>query len=100
MKNAIGVHERPPALQSLMLCLQHLFAMFGSTVLVPNILGVDPAICLLMNGIGTSLYLWICKGKIPAYLGSSFAFLAPAGAVIGNQAASRLHFRSRVSFPH
>jgi uracil permease len=56
-------------------------------VLVPNLLGVDPAICLLMNGIGTLLYLWICKGKIPAYLGSSFAFLAPAGAVIGDRAA-------------
>lgn len=87
MKNAIGVHERPPTLQSLLLSLQHLFAMFGSTVLVPNILGVDPAICLLMNGIGTLLYLWVCSNKIPAYLGSSFAFLAPAGAVIGDQAA-------------
>ncbi|WP_036720461.1 uracil permease [Paenibacillus harenae] len=86
MKNAIGVHERPPLGQSFMLSLQHLFAMFGSTVLVPNILGVDPAICLLMNGIGTLLYLWICKGKIPAYLGSSFAFLAPASAVIGTHA--------------
>ncbi|WP_053372162.1 uracil permease [Paenibacillus sp. FJAT-27812] len=87
MKNAIGVHERPPALQSFLLSLQHLFAMFGSTVLVPNILGVDPAICLLMNGIGTLLYLWICNNKIPAYLGSSFAFLAPAGAVIGDHAS-------------
>lgn len=87
MKKAIGVHDRPPTLQSLLLSLQHLFAMFGSTVLVPNILGVDPAICLLMNGIGTLLYLWVCSNKIPAYLGSSFAFLAPAGAVIGDQAA-------------
>ncbi|WP_424766463.1 uracil permease [Paenibacillus sp. sgz302251] len=87
MKKAIGVHERPPLGQSFMLSLQHLFAMFGSTVLVPNILGVDPAVCLLMNGIGTLFYIWICKGKIPAYLGSSFAFLAPAGAVIGDQAA-------------
>lgn len=86
MKNTIGIDERPPLGQSFMLSLQHLFAMFGSTVLVPNILGVDPAICLLMNGIGTLLYLWICKGKIPAYLGSSFAFLGPAGAVIGDTA--------------
>lgn len=83
----IGIHERPPIGQSLMLSFQHLFAMFGSTVLVPNLLGVNPAICLLMNGIGTLLYLFIVKGKIPAYLGSSFAFIAPAGAVIGNQAA-------------
>jgi uracil permease len=72
----------------MMLSLQHLFAMFGATVLVPNLLGVDPAICLLMNGIGTLLYLWICKGQIPAYLGSSFAFIAPAGAVIGNHAST------------
>lgn len=86
MKRSIGVHERPPAAQSLMLSLQHLFAMFGSTVLVPNILGVDPAICLLMNGIGTLLYILMTKGKIPAYLGSSFAFLGPAGAVIANEA--------------
>lgn len=84
MKREIGVMDRPPLGQSFMLSLQHLFAMFGSTVLVPNILGVDPAVCLLMNGIGTLLYIWICKGQIPAYLGSSFAFLAPAGAVIGN----------------
>lgn len=87
MKKAIGVMERPPALQSMLLSLQHLFAMFGSTVLVPNLLGVDPAICLLMNGVGTLLYLWVCNNKIPAYLGSSFAFLAPAGAVIGDHAA-------------
>ncbi|CAI6053617.1 uracil permease [Cohnella sp. JJ-181] len=82
-RREIGIHERPPLGQSFMLSLQHLFAMFGSTVLVPNLLGVDPAVCLLMNGIGTLLYIWICQGKIPAYLGSSFAFIAPAGAVIG-----------------
>jgi len=86
MRKSIGVNERPPVPMSLMLGLQHLFAMFGSTVLVPNILGVDPAICLLMNGIGTLLYIFICKGKIPAYLGSSFAFIAPATAVITKEA--------------
>ncbi|MCC3376549.1 uracil permease [Cohnella sp. REN36] len=82
MRREIGVQERPPLGQSVMLSLQHLFAMFGSTVLVPNLLGVDPAICLLMNGIGTLLYILICKGKIPAYLGSSFAFIAPVTAII------------------
>ncbi|MDQ6421534.1 uracil permease [Paenibacillus sp. LHD-117] len=87
MSKSIGVHERPPAGQSLMLSLQHLFAMFGSTVLVPNFLQVDPAICLLMNGIGTLFYILVTKGKIPAYLGSSFAFLGPAGAVIANEAS-------------
>jgi len=83
MRQSIGVQERPPIGQSIFLSFQHLFAMFGSTVLVPTLLKVDPAICLLMNGIGTLLYIFICKGKIPAYLGSSFAFIAPAGAIIG-----------------
>lgn len=86
MQKTIGVHERPPAAASIMLSLQHLFAMFGSTVLVPNLFEVDPAICLLMNGIGTLLYILVTKGKIPAYLGSSFAFLGPAGAVIASEA--------------
>lgn len=55
--------------------------MFGSTVLVPFLLNVDPATCLFMNGIGTLLYLAICKWKLPAYLGSSFAFISPVLAV-------------------
>ncbi|MFD0588695.1 uracil permease [Paenibacillus sp. GCM10027627] len=86
MGRSIGVHERPPAFPSMMLSLQHLFAMFGSTVLVPNIFKIDPSICLLMNGIGTLLYILVTKGKIPAYLGSSFAFLGPGGAIIASEA--------------
>lgn len=78
----IQVHERLPLLQSLPLSFQHLFAMFGATVLVPLLFGVNPAIILLMNGIGTLLYIFITKGKIPAYLGSSFAFISPVGAVL------------------
>ncbi|NUU68671.1 uracil permease [Enterobacteriaceae bacterium BIT-l23] len=76
-RRAIGVSERPPLLQTLPLSLQHLFAMFGSTVLVPIMFHINPATVLLFNGIGTLLYLIICKGKIPAYLGSSFAFISP-----------------------
>lgn len=64
------------------LSAQHMFAMFGATVLVPFIFGINPAIVLFMNGVGTLLFIWITKGKAPAYLGSSFAFLAPAGVVI------------------
>ncbi|MFD1606845.1 uracil permease [Oceanobacillus luteolus] len=78
----IGVDERLPLLQSFPLSLQHLFAMFGSTVLVPILFGVDPATVLLMNGIGTLLYIFITKGKIPAYLGSSFAFISPVTVVL------------------
>ncbi|WP_248925763.1 uracil permease [Paenibacillus hamazuiensis] len=86
---ALQVDERPPLLQSLPLSVQHLFAMFGSTVLVPVLFKVDPATVLLMNGIGTLLYLLICKGKIPAYLGSSFAFLSPVFVVLGGSAGGR-----------
>ncbi|MBM7648388.1 uracil permease [Bacillus ectoiniformans] len=79
------VDERPPMLALLPLSLQHLFAMFGSTVLVPILFGVNPATILLMNGIGTLIYLFLCKGQIPAYLGSSFAFLSPVFAVMATK---------------
>ena len=77
MQREIQVDEKLPFGPGFLLSLQHLFAMFGSTVLVPNMFGVDPGMILLMNGIGTLLYILLCKGKIPAYLGSSFAFIAP-----------------------
>ena len=81
-RRIVGIHERLPILESLPLSFQHLTAMFGATILVPILLGVDPAIALLMNGIGTLIYSWITRGGIPAYLGSSFAFIAPAMLVI------------------
>lgn len=81
-RRIVGIHERLPFLESLPLSFQHLTAMFGATILVPILLGVDPAIALLMNGIGTLIYSWVTKGGIPAYLGSSFAFIAPAMLVI------------------
>ncbi|HNW52670.1 MAG TPA: uracil permease [Bacteroidales bacterium] len=81
-RRIVGIHERLPILESLPLSFQHLTAMFGATILVPILLGVDPAIALLMNGIGTLIYSWITKGGIPAYLGSSFAFIAPAMLII------------------
>ncbi|MGV3344962.1 uracil permease [Enterobacteriaceae bacterium LUAb1] len=77
VRRIIGVNERPPLLQMIPLSLQHLFAMFGATVLVPILLHINPSTVLLFNGIGTLIYLFICKGKIPAYLGSSFAFISP-----------------------
>ena len=81
-RRAIGVEERLPLLETIPLSLQHLFAMFGSTVLVPILFHVNPATILLFNGIGTLLYLVLCKGKSPAYLGSSFAFLSPVFLVL------------------
>ncbi len=76
-RRTIGIDEKPPLIQTIPLSLQHLFAMFGATVLVPILFKINPATVLLFNGIGTLLYLVICKGKIPAYLGSSFAFISP-----------------------
>ncbi|WP_438347081.1 uracil permease [Paenibacillus sp. FA6] len=84
MQREIQVNEKLPFGPGFLLSLQHLFAMFGSTVLVPNLFHVDPGMILLMNGIGTLFYILICKGKIPAYLGSSFAFIGPVSYVITN----------------
>lgn len=79
----VQVEEKLPFFQSLPLSLQHLFAMFGSSVLVPTMFGINPAVVLFMNGIGTIGYLLICKGKVPAFLGPSFAFLPPALLILG-----------------
>ncbi len=81
-KRIVPVEERPPLAQGIPLSLQHLFAMFSASVLVPNLLGINPAVVLFMNGVGTLLYILITKGKAPAYLGSSFAFIAPAGIIM------------------
>lgn len=81
-RQIIQVDERPPLLQSIPLSLQHLFAMFGASVLVPMLFKIDPGTVLLFNGIGTLIYLILCQGKVPAYLGSSFAFLSPVFAVM------------------
>lgn len=65
------------AVQHLALGFQHLFAMFGATVLVPLLTGLDPAVALFTSGTGTLIFQLITKGQVPAYLGSSFAFIAP-----------------------
>lgn len=81
-KRIIGVNEKVPLSQLIPLSIQHVFAMFGASVLVPILFGINADIVLFMNGIGTLLFIFLTKGKAPAYLGSSFAFLAPAGTVI------------------
>ena len=81
-KRIIQVEEKVPFKLLVPLSIQHMFAMFGASVLVPFIFGINPAVVLFMNGLGTLLFAVITKGKAPAYLGSSFAFLAPAGIVI------------------
>jgi len=88
----IQVDQKVGLVKGLPLSFQHLFAMFGASILVPMLFGINPAIVLLMNGIGTMIYLVICKGKAPAFLGSSFAFLAPTFAVLGSIGAGAFNF--------
>ena len=80
----IQVEDKVPFNLLVPLSIQHMFAMFGASILVPFIFGINPAVVLFMNGAGTLLLIGVTKGKAPAYLGSSFAFLAPAGVVISN----------------
>lgn len=82
-KSTVKLGEEPiyslkelPVGQSLLLGLQHAFAMFGATILVPLITGLDVPTTLLMAGLGTLLFHLLTKGKVPAFLGSSFAFIA------------------------
>ncbi|MCI2061861.1 MAG: uracil permease [Eubacteriaceae bacterium] len=82
----IQVQEKVPLSKGIPLSIQHTFAMFSASVLVPYLLGISPAIALLMNGVGTLIFIFVTKGKSPAYLGSSFAFISPALLVINNPA--------------
>src|SRR4051812_42583427 len=78
MSNTVlDVNEKPSGGQLITLSFQHMFAMFGSTILVPQLVGLSPAIALLTSGIATIVFLMITKFQVPAYLGSSFAFIAP-----------------------
>ncbi len=128
MKNErpiIQVDQKVPFLKAIPLSLQHLFAMFGASVLVPflfngfaksdflknvlhatttanltpdqllqynNVQVIDPALVLLLNGIGTLIYLLLCKGKAPAFLGSSFAFLSPTASIIASSTSYNQNF--------
>ncbi len=76
----------------LVLGLQHMFAMFGATVLVPALTGLSVSATLLFAGLGTLLFHYLAKGKVPAFLGSSFAFLAGYAAIAPNGEAALLPY--------
>ena len=78
----LDVNERPRTGQWFGLSLQHMFSMFGSTVLVPILVGLNPGIALFSSGVGTLMYLLITRHKIPAYMGSSFSFVVPMMALM------------------
>ena len=77
MKNFVDVDERLPIIKTIPLSFQHLFAMVGATILVPMLTGLSPSIALFCSGVGTLLYILCTKAKLPAYVGSSFAFIGP-----------------------
>ncbi|WP_314059840.1 solute carrier family 23 protein [uncultured Vagococcus sp.] len=83
----LDINDKPKPLQWFGLSLQHLFTMFGATVLVPKLVGLDPGIALLSSGLGSIVYMLVTKGKIPAYLGSSFAFITAMQMLMADQGA-------------
>jgi len=83
----IGPDERLPWGPTLAMGVQHVLAMFGATVVAPLIMGFDPNLAILFSGIGTLIFFAVVGGRVPSYLGSSFAFIGPVGAAIGSPAA-------------
>jgi uracil-xanthine permease len=79
----VGIDERLAWPQMFAMGIQHVVAMFGSTVLAPLLMGFDPNLCIFMSGIGTLLFFVVVGGRVPSYLGSSFAFIGLVIAVTG-----------------
>ena len=79
----IGPDERLPWPQTAVMGVQHLIAMFGATVLAPILMGFDPNVAILMSGVGTLIFFLVTGGRVPSYLGSSFAFIGVVIAASG-----------------
>ena len=82
-EGVIAPDERLPLSQTIAMGLQHVVIMFGSTVLAPLLMGLNPNIAVLMSGIGTLVFFFIVGGQVPSYLGSSFAFIGVVIAATG-----------------
>jgi uracil permease len=81
----VGISEKPKSVgRWIVLALQHVFAMFGATVLVPLLTGLDVGVALVASGIGTLIYIFFTKAKVPVYLGSSFAYIVPISAAVAS----------------
>lgn len=76
-KQVVGPDQRLPWPQMVAMGMQHVVAMFGATVLAPLLMGFDPNVAILMSGVGTLIFFLVVGGKVPSYLGSSFAFIGP-----------------------
>lgn len=86
----VAPHERLSWPRTIGIGMQHVIAMFGATLLVPTITGFPVTTTLLFSGIGTALFLILTRGRVPSYLGSSFAFIAPLTASAGSGPAAQL----------
>ncbi|WP_288396545.1 solute carrier family 23 protein [uncultured Acinetobacter sp.] len=84
----VATNEYLPPVQSAVLGIQHAFAMFGATVLAPLLMGFDPNLAILMSGICTILFFLMTGGRVPSYLGSSFAFIGVVAAATGHMTGS------------
>jgi xanthine/uracil permease len=82
--------ERLPGVQTVIVGLQHVVAMFGATVLAPLLMGFDPNVVVLFSGVGTLIFFIAVGGRVPSYLGSSFSFIAAviAATAYGGQGAN------------
>ena len=90
-KGVVAPDERLPTGQTVAMGVQHVVAMFGSTILAPILMGFDPNMAVLMSGIGTLIFFAIVGGRVPSYLGSSFAFIGVVIAATGYVAGSGLN---------
>ncbi|PKM88595.1 MAG: uracil permease [Firmicutes bacterium HGW-Firmicutes-12] len=81
----VQIHERLPLTRAIPLGIQHLFAMTGATILVPILTGLSPGTALFCSGIGTIIFLLLTRSRIPAYLGSSFAFIGALTVFVKDQ---------------
>ncbi|MFT4020873.1 MAG: solute carrier family 23 protein [Acinetobacter sp.] len=87
-RQPVPTNQYLPPLQSAVLGIQHAFAMFGATVLAPLLMGFNPNLAILMSGICTILFFIITAGRVPSYLGSSFAFIGVVAAATGHVTGS------------
>ncbi len=80
-----GIDEKPKsALEHIVLSFQHVFAMFGATILVPTLIGIDVSTAIFCAGVGTCIYSFVTKGKVPVFIGSSFAYIVIMTEIVTN----------------
>ena len=82
-EGVVAPDERLPLGQTMVMGVQHAVAMFGATVLMPMLMGLDPNLAILMSGMGTLLFFFVTGGRVPSYLGSSAAFVGVVIAATG-----------------